>query len=207
MVAHDGATQFSLDRLPYGWEPNIDRLKVGYIGSFYQGRGVELIIKVAGHCPHIDFHLVGASEKDLVRLEKQVPENVTLIGFVPPAESHKYMNASDVLLAPYQRKVFVYGNRGDTSDYMSPLKIFEYMASGKAIVASDIPVLHEVLESEKDCLFVSPADVDGWINALYRLQEQGLREKLGDSARTKFLEKYTWEKRAEIVIKDIDAIH
>jgi len=199
-VAHDASSVYPLGTLPIGWNTKGERLRVGYIGSFYPGRGIELILEMASRCADVDFHLVGASNDDIARLSKDLCPNVKLVGFVPPSESYKYMNASDILLAPYQRKVAVAGNQGNTSGYMSPLKIFEYMASGKPIVASDLPVLREVLEPELNCLLVAPDDTKAWVNALERLRNSKLRERLGVNARAQFLKRHTWERRAEDVI-------
>jgi glycosyltransferase involved in cell wall biosynthesis len=82
---------------------------------------------------------------------------------------------------------------------MSPLKIFEYMASKKAIVASDLPVLREIL-SETNAILVAPDDLEAWKDAIRKLKDNTLRKKLGSAAHKAFRSKYTWDIRARNVI-------
>jgi glycosyltransferase involved in cell wall biosynthesis len=82
---------------------------------------------------------------------------------------------------------------------MSPLKLFEYMSAGKPIVASDLPVLREVLD-EANAVLVDPEDADAWARALESLRDAGLRERLGVRARRDFLERHTWDIRARKVL-------
>jgi len=84
------------------------------------------------------------------------------------------------------------------------LKIFEYMALGKAIVCSDLPVLREVLTDQRNALLVPPEDVTAWVAAIHRLQaDESLRQRLGDAARNDFLAQYSWQMRAQKVIADL----
>jgi hypothetical protein len=65
---------------------------------------------------------------------------------------------------PYERSVAVSGG-GDTADVCSPMKMFDYMAAGRAIISSDLPVLQEVL-NEQNAVFCSPDAPDQWEQAL-----------------------------------------
>jgi glycosyltransferase involved in cell wall biosynthesis len=88
---------------------------------------------------------------------------------------------------------------------MSPLKAFEYMAYGLPIIASDLPVLREILEHERNALLVDPQDLAAWERALRRLvQDRSLRMRLGRTARTTFLQKYTWEQRARKIVESFE---
>jgi glycosyltransferase involved in cell wall biosynthesis len=131
--------------------------------------------------------------------------NVTLHGFVPPTQTEAYRQSCDILLAPYQRKVSVYGTKAvDTSRWMSPLKIFEYMATGKAILCSDLPALREVLTHEQTALLCNPSNTQEWRTALKRLHDEpSLRQSLGERARAELKAKYTWSARAERVLRGI----
>jgi len=108
----------------------------------------------------------------------------------------------DILLAPYQNRVtLTTKGKGDISKWMSPLKIFEYMAHAKAIVASDLPVLKEVLCHEVNSLLCPPQDIEAWQNALLELaNNSSLRTALGDTARQEFVKRYTWKGRGEVVL-------
>lgn len=201
-VAHDGADEPALfEQMPFAGS---NRLQVGYIGHLYAGRGMEIISALAKGCPWADFHVIGGTGSDVAHWQNRLKEleNVVLHGFVPPAQTEAYRLSCDVLLAPYQRRVSVYGERGvDTSRWMSPLKIFEYMAAGKAILCSDLPALREVLTHEQTALLCEPGNVPSWLAALKRLREEpSLRQRLGERARAEFKAKYTWQARAENVL-------
>ncbi|MCD8568755.1 MAG: glycosyltransferase [Geovibrio sp.] len=83
---------------------------------------------------------------------------------------------------------------------MSPLKIFEYMASKKPIICSDLPVLREVL-NENNSILVQCDSTGEWVEAISRLKDEQLRGKLAAKAYDDFSEHYTWLKRAESVLK------
>ncbi len=182
-----------------------NRVQVGYVGHLYPGRGIDLIVDIAADLPECDFHLVGGAPADLARWSSQrVPPNVRFHGFVKPAELPRYYAEFDVLLMPYQHKVGVQSGRSDTAQWMSPMKMFEYMASGRAIVSSDLPVLREVLEQGHNALLVPPEDRGAWIAALRRLiSERDLRLELGIRARQDFLARHTWDARVGTVLRGL----
>ena len=80
---------------------------------------------------------------------------------------------------------------------MSPLKLFEYMAAGKPILASDIPALREVLRDGETALLLPPGDAQAWAAAARRLlADPPAATALGARAQADFLATYTWEARA-----------
>ena len=86
---------------------------------------------------------------------------------------------------------------------MSPLKIFEYMSVGRAMIVSDLPALREVLDDEVS-LFAPPGDTDSWVRAIMTLRDdESLRERLGARARARFLSRHTWAARAHRVLEGI----
>ena len=126
---------------------------------------------------------------------------MTFHGFVPHAEVASFYPRLDVLTAPFQDRVSIHGGGGDTRRWMSPLKVFEYMASGKAIVITDIPVLREVLTHEETAYLVADGHADTWIEAIRRLAEDhALRASIGEAALELFTSEYTWTRRAERVL-------
>jgi glycosyltransferase involved in cell wall biosynthesis len=178
------------------------RLSVGYVGHLYPGKGMELIAGLAAACDWADFHVVGGREQDLRYWRERcgARHNVHFHGFVPHGQLDGYVASFDVVLAPYQERVTVQG-QGDISTFMSPLKLFEYMAARKPILCSDLPVLHEVMRHGDNCLLVPPADVGAWHAALRRLRDEpGLRMRLADAAYADFQRCYTWRARADRVL-------
>ena len=201
LVAHDAAD----DPVPEAWPRTAKAgFDVGYVGHLYGGRGAELITEVAKALPSVTFHLVGGTAEDRERLVSSgVSPNVILHGHHPPSELAKFFAMFDAVLAPYQHKVAVVGG-GDTSAYMSPLKLFEYMSWGKPILCSDLPVLREVIEHDRNGLLLPPDDPRAWVDCLRRLSNDlAERDRLGSAARAGFLTSYTWLKRVECVLSGL----
>ena len=177
------------------------QLQVGYVGQLYPGKGLELVFGLAEKCSWAEFHLVGGMPGDIEKWEESFEnlQNVTLHGFVTPAEVGQYLAKFDILLAPYQKKVTTYGNiKSDIAQWMSPLKVFEYMAAAKPIICSDLPVLREVLEHERTALLLPPDNLGKWVGALDMLNSnREYANTLALNARREFEEKYTWDARAE----------
>jgi len=104
-------------------------------------------------------------------------------------------------MLPNQKIVYAHGankNGFNISEFTSPLKLFEYMAHKKAIIASNLPVLKEVL-NEKNSILVDCANINGWINSIKKLQDPKKRQKLGNQA-LKDLNRYLWINRANNIL-------
>ena len=170
---------------------------VGFAGGWYPGRGIELMHELAKRLPQLEFRLAGGSEGDLASFGLRALTNIDCVGLLTPGAVAKFLAGCDLLLAPYQREISVQGGGVDTAAWCSPMKLFEYMAQGKAIICSDLEVFHEVLSDGENCLMVDPEDIEGWVRAVERLvAELELRQSLATSARKIFLAQYTWELRA-----------
>jgi glycosyltransferase involved in cell wall biosynthesis len=208
-VAHDGATKMVLtnsDIESYQWPTENDKFQVGYVGTISQGRGIEIIIQLAQNFPMCDFHIIGGEKKQLINFNIDIPkncDNVFFHGFVSPYSAALARRRCDILLAPYQEKTILKSGK-NTAGYMSPLKIFEYMEAGKAIISSDLPVLREVLTNRKNALMVAPDKIDEWLIALEELlRDKELRSRLEKSAFEIFNQKYTWQMRAKNILSFI----
>lgn len=176
----------------------------GYTGHFYAGRGMELMLDLAKELPEVKFLWVGGEPADVTLWEKRLKmegvDNIRLTGFVDNARLPEYQAAADVLLMPYGTSIAGSGG-GDSAEIASPMKMFEYMAAGRPILSSDLPVIHEVLD-EETAVFCPPEDLSAWKNALLTLKaDPNRREKLGKAARSA-VEVYTWRSRAKKAIED-----
>jgi glycosyltransferase involved in cell wall biosynthesis len=175
-----------------------ERFTAGYSGHLYAGRGVELLLDLAQRLPEMNFIIAGGEPQDVERVRSRVQagqmENILLTGFVPNAELPRYQAACDVLLMPYQRQVAA-SSGGDISRYLSPMKLFEYLACGRAIVSSDLPVLQEVLHPG-NAILLDGQDVEAWAAALQKLEAKPeLRLRLAAQGHAD-AEQYSWEARA-----------
>lgn len=184
------------------------RFTVGYTGHLYLGRGIGLILKLALRLPDIGFLVVGGEPEDVSRLKTQANDsglsNVTVLGFMSNQELPHYQAACDVLLMPYQNHVAA-SSGGDISRYLSPMKMFEYLACGRAILASDLPVLQEVLIHEENALILRADDAAAWEKALRQLSaDPDFRARLGTGARNS-AQKFSWVARAEHILSEVGA--
>jgi glycosyltransferase involved in cell wall biosynthesis len=175
-----------------------------YTGHLYPGRGIELILELARLLPDHSFLIVGGRDQDRTAYQRKASSlsNVHFVGFKPPEEVLTYLQAADVLLMPYAPQVGVVrgGKGGDTSSFMSPMKMFEYMAAGRPILASTSQVLQEVLKHEVNSLLLPFDEPLAWRDALKRLAYQPeFANMLAECARTE-ASQYTWEARARHVL-------
>jgi glycosyltransferase involved in cell wall biosynthesis len=172
-------------------------VQVGYTGALYRGRGVEVMTAVAAALPDVDVHVVGGppAEADRLRTDPARPANLHVHGPTSPARARAVQRTMDVLLAPYQRSVATSSGH-DTSRWMSPMKLFEYLASRRAIVCSDLPVLREVLEDGVTARLVPPDDAGAWVAAVRELAEDPARRRgLGERGRAQAVAHHGWEQR------------
>jgi glycosyltransferase involved in cell wall biosynthesis len=202
LVAHDGADDPRPDR---HIAPSAGGFHVGYVGHLYPGRGTDLMRDLAASLPAMTLHVVGGAEDDRARfVASGLPGTVVVHGYKRPGELPAFFGRFDACIAPYERKVTLTGGAGDTSAFMSPLKIFEYMSWAKAIVASDLPVLREVLRDGENSILVLPDDKQAWVAAIERLMaDAALRTRIAERARADFLRHYSWTQRASTVLQGI----
>jgi len=210
VIASDGVDLARYKNLPSQEEArqhlNLpDRFTAGYMGHLYVGRGIQRILEMAAQLPKVTFLLVGGAPADIehvrVQLSEAMLENVIVTGFIPNAELPLYQAACEALLMPYQNRV-VASSGGDIARYLSPMKLFEYMACGRAILSSDLPVLREIL-NPANALLLPFNDVDAWVAALLALQENpDQRKKLALGARFD-AQQYSWQARAEKILEPL----
>lgn len=178
----------------------LDKKIILYSGSFYlyDWKGVDIALSAAGYFgdDHL-FVLVGGQLEDIEKIKRRnYSNNIKLINFRPHSEVPFYQQAADVLLLP--------NKSGDklSSQCTSPLKLFEYMASGNPIVASDLPSTREILNDENSIL-VEPDSAQTLSQGIKRvLSDKKLGAQLANQARVD-VQKFTWENRARLIIEDL----
>ncbi|NLY43081.1 MAG: glycosyltransferase family 4 protein [Clostridiaceae bacterium] len=208
LVAHNGSS-LPVPSRDKGDVPELPgrntKIKIGYIGHLYPGKGMEMIQKLADRFPDIDFHVIGGTKEDIRHWKKVINnKNIIFYGFIPPGSLSKYYKYFDIVLAPYQKKVKTFGGGIDNSRWICPLKIFDYMAHSKAIIASDI-ILKDVLYDRVNCLLCPPDDVGKWQKAIGELINNAeLKTRIEKKAYKDFIKNYTWTKRARKVLEPLN---
>ena len=190
----------------YASQLTAERFTVGYTGNLYPGRGSSLLLALAERLPDFTFLIAGGEPYDVQQLRERATSgginNLLLTGFVPNAVLPHYQAACDALLMPYQTRVSA-SSGGDIARYLSPMKLFEYMACGRAILSSDLPVLGEVL-SPRNAIILPGGDPDAWVEALENLSANpDLGRELASQAR-RDVQEYTWDARAARILDGID---
>ncbi|OGH59415.1 MAG: hypothetical protein A2725_01135 [Candidatus Magasanikbacteria bacterium RIFCSPHIGHO2_01_FULL_33_34] len=168
-----------------------------YTGHLYKWKGAHIFAETAKELPELDFYIVGGTDVDLKRFkEKYNFKNLKYIGWQSHDEMPDWMNAVDVLILPNC------GEEKISSHYTSPMKMFEYMASGTPIVASDLPSIREVL-SEDNAVLVEAGNVVELANGIKKvLTQEDLSDSLVKQANLD-VKKYDWESRAKEIVNFI----
>ena len=172
-------------------------------GHLYAGRGAELFLDLAESLPQAQFVWVGGRPEDIAGWKPRAKsDNVTFTGFIPNRDLPLYQAAADILLMPYSRSIMGSSGTADSAAVASPMKMFEYMAAGRAIVTSDLPVIREVLDDES-AVFCKPDDAGDWRLVIESLLEDAPhRTRLGDRAREQ-VQGYTWVARARRIMNGL----
>lgn len=153
--------------------------------------------------PNILFLVYGGEPDDVIfRSQRNNKlQNIFFGGHIKHPKAQELMRCVDCLLMPYQLSVSIGGKGHDTGRWMSPMKMFEYMATGVPIISSDIPVLREVLRNGENAILVPHDDTLEWCNALDRLNENSnLADNIGRQAYYDYKKKYTWKVRAKKIL-------
>jgi glycosyltransferase involved in cell wall biosynthesis len=183
-----------------------EQATVGYTGHLYPGRGMNLLVTLAQHFPQVHFLWVGGHPADVARWQGQLASldipNVTLTGFVENSRLPLYQAAAEVLLMPYER-IIAGSSGGNSAAYCSPMKMFEYMACGRAILSSDLPVIGEVL-SESNAVLCPPEDAQAWESALSGLLVDGARRGALARRAQQDVQAYTWIERARKALEGFE---
>lgn len=200
IIAPDGA---SVSHQPSSRVENtISRPVLGYAGSMFPGKGLEKIIEIASVMPECSFRIAGGSPEEIAAIQRLSPGNIFFCGHLDHAVIPEFLQQCDILLAPYQHRVTTTpGGAGNIAPWMSPLKIFEYMASHRPIIASRLPAIEEILCDTRTALLVDPSDTTEWCRAIRLLaSDPGLRQKLAQAAATEIRNRFSWKQRASLII-------
>jgi glycosyltransferase involved in cell wall biosynthesis len=167
-----------------------------YTGHLYDYKGIGPLLDAARVLPEVLFLLVGGWPDDVKRWKRASAglDNVRFEGFVPNAEIPGWLAAADMCIHPHSA-------RHDYATWTSPLKLLEYMASGRPIVATDIPGLHDLLVHEGNAIVVPADDPERLTEGIRRvLDDPQLAQRLARQARSD-VDRFTWKNRAQAILE------
>ncbi len=159
-----------------------------YVGSsYYPWKGLDTLYRAVEIIDNLQLELIG--EFDPLSIPSAISKRVRLHGYVSNRKAREILQSAEITVLPNSGKDI------ESTNYTSPLKLFDYMAACTAIIASDLPSIRELV-SEEEVLFFRPDDHVSLKDAIVSLTRDGkLRKKLAVSA-WKHAEKYSWDARA-----------
>ena len=174
-----------------------DRPLVVYAGHLYAWKGVDVLLEALVEVPEADGLIVGghAKEPDLTRVRALadklgIASRVRFTGLVDPPDVRALLSQASVLVLPNPASAI-------STRFTSPLKLFEYMAARRPIVATDLPAMREVLTPDVHAIFVHPGSAPALSAGIRRvLSDPELAVRLSETAAKAVLD-YTWDRRAE----------
>jgi glycosyltransferase involved in cell wall biosynthesis len=193
-------------RTELGIQP--EEVLIGFVGSFSLWHGIDPLQRAIARlltnlCPcRMRFVLIGdgllQAEMRAALAEYEGTREVIFTGPLQPEKVAEYLDASDILVSPHVPMP-------DGSRFFgSPTKLFEYMAMGKAIVASRLDQLAEVLEHERTALLVTPGNPEELEQAILRLAlDAAERERLGAAARQAAVERHGWSRNVAYALGEL----
>ena len=193
IILHDGTDPKNFKR-----KNKIKKIKnATYIGSFYKGRGIELILKLANRFKKINFYLYGKNNLKIKKIK-----NIKIFNHINYSEVPKVLSNSDLLLMPYSNNVEINANNLNTANYCSPLKMFDYLASGKIIISSKLDGISEVLKHNYNSIMVKNYQFKDWEKIIEDVLKNKFKIKQICENSLFTAKKYSWKNRANKILKE-----
>ncbi len=148
------------------------KLNIGYFGSIYKSRGINTIIKLSLIDPNNDYYIYGGLPADVNKLHlKYKRKNLIIKSQIPYKEVKDEIVKMDVLLMPYTGNVTTTGNVSNIINFMSPMKMFDYLGSSKIILSANIPVLREVLKNNFNSILIDDyMNINSWLREISKIK-------------------------------------
>lgn len=174
-----------------------------YVGSFYKGKSIELLVKIAEKMPDFNFHLYGDFSVLKKRGFTNFKSNIKLMRRLDYFEVPKILKKYHIALMPFQNKISGKSNNLEISKYISPLKMFDYLSVGNIIIASDLQAYKHILKDDFNSFLISNKNIDEWKKRIIKIfrrpsSYRKIKLKAIDTAKM-----YSWDNRAKKYINFI----
>ena len=206
-VEHDATDIRAVDSLVESYETH-KSYKLGYVGSLYPGKGMEVISEVSHLLSGLDveFHVYGGTNEEINSWKDKSAENVKFFGYIPYSSIFDAIDTFDVCLLPNQPSVQCAGHKIGSTDigkYTSPMKMFDYMSSQKPIISSDLEILREVLDDECS-YFAKHNDNKDWVQCIDRVISDYESAMIkATKAFGKVSSFYNWKLRMDRIMREV----
>jgi len=174
--------------------------RIVYAGNLYDWKGVDDLIIAARELPGCHIMIIGGDAIGIARLRNLLSPtgaNIDFAGHLSHQEVLKHMGNACIAVLP--------NRSGSVSEFTSPLKLFEYMAAGCAIVCSDLPAVREIVE-DNEAVWFSPGDPGALASAIKSLVDDPERARSMAELTAAKARSYSWDSRAERLLEIIHAV-
>ena len=178
-------------------------LKIGYFGSIYKSRGLELIKKLAKIDRNNEYYLYGDLNNVNYLKYKILIKNLHFQNHVPYKDIPKNLSKMDILILPYVSAITVAGDIGDITKYTSPLKLFDYLSAGKIILCSDYKILKEVIDKNNAIFVKNYKNIYSWKNEINKLSNQPQKQFIISKNNYNLSKRFTLKERAKKILKEV----
>ena len=202
-VVVPSATNIEKQKIEKNWSEIKSRII--YCGSFFDWKGAEDLFNAAPLLPGYEITFIGGEDNIIEEWQRKIaPFNTFYTGALINFYGH--LSHQDVQEHLYEACIAVLPNRpGSISKFTSPLKLFEYMAAGCAIVASDLPIFNEVLQKKQAVWFPS-GNVQALATVIKKLAESPSHAATLSETMQQLAKNYTWQARAEKIFQILKKI-
>ncbi|MBD2612502.1 MAG: glycosyltransferase family 4 protein [Nostoc sp. ZfuVER08] len=204
---HNGFNHLFMERQPEKaaeWRQkllrNDNQKLVVYAGAIQQFKGIDILIDVAQQMPEVQFVCAGGKPTEVAHYQQLAKEkqiyNIKFLGYILHHELASLLQAADVLAHPHCS--------GQAATFTSPLKLFDYFASGTPIVATEIPSLTEFQNTQAIAAWCEPDNPNKFAESLKRVLETHPRKIEGYPDSIEFVKQFSWENRAAKILTYVD---
>jgi len=190
-----------------------DETVIGFIGTFGKWHGAEMLarafVRLVSERPELRARvrllmigdgLMKPAAEQAVR-DGGALDRAIFTGLVPQADGPAHLAACDILVSPHVQ------NPDGSPFFGSPTKLFEYMSMGRAILASDLDQIGEILTQDETAWMVPPGDEAALAQGLATLiEDPGLRARLGEAARHAAVTRHSWTAHVERILAALGGV-
>ena len=177
------------------------KYKIGYFGSLEKSKGSKFIIDLSKVDKVNDYYIYGGLKENIKEM-KQINNNKNLFlnEFVSYKKLKYHLEKMDVLVMPSnKKKLKSLGGVGNIAKYTSPLKLFDYLATGKFIITSDLKVFKEIIKNDKHCV-IETLNQFRWLKVIQNIKKNLKRINILKKNALLLSKKYTYKKRAKLLL-------
>jgi len=179
----------------------VKKYNIGFFGSLDKSKGSNFIISLSQKDKMNNYFIYGGKPYEVKKLKKNIPKNLKIYSSVAYSKIKSHLSKMDILLMPSNtKKIRSLGGVGNIAKFTSPLKLFDYLASGKLIITSNLKVFREILTDKKNCIIINKLDINNWEKRIKQVKNQLF--KINNIKKNAYIlsKNYTYQIRAKKIL-------